>query len=498
MRQKGGFRPRRLPIAAAVVIATLLAINSILSEPDFGVLETWDTQDEPSKPIPERLRRVFSVDDGMWSQVYVPIEDAPGYRVCHFENVCVTANATYIFAQNATLGLERRFKKCFTKQQSALSPLDSRFCDCFSKPAPYVFVKQTSPEVFEAFDANLTYMVYNWLPHHHISHFAFSTVNLHSLLQHEAYYSLPKFKKILFQDLPPGGFTEYEQDLWNIITHGNKLQSVENIEFLRDGTSFIWLETDSNLELSHIQQQQQKPPKQQQPGMCFKHLYSSKLSEIYSRSRSDLSTFRKSAEKVLGLDITSEVCPPSRVLIVTRGASLNGTRQRAMLNKWHVLKMLDEKGITQIDEIDLNSNMTLKEQAQTIAKYGLIISSHSSQLTNLLFAHKNAVVMEVGVIYKPAFRNLGVMAGTYYINSVGHKPDKVGYYYRGLYPRLERECNFTLMGMGNLSTCRLSSKEIEAMKNSDYRVRLDFFEKDLDNALAFLESKCVRRAGWKL
>ncbi|KAJ3284906.1 lariat debranching enzyme [Rhizoclosmatium sp. JEL0117] len=195
------------------------------------------------------------------------------------------------------------------------------------------------------------------------------TVHFHSILQHETFYSLPKFKRVLFQDIPPDGLTAYEKDMWEIIKYGGKLNALQEIQFLRSLNG--------------------------EP-QCYKSIYSSKQSEVYARTPSDLDVFKTSAEKVLGIDITKKQCPPSRTLLLVRSnGTITGHRMRTMVNQWHVLRLMESKGLTQIDVRDMNGTMTLKEQAQMISQYGLIISSHSSQLTNLLFAHNNAAVMEM-------------------------------------------------------------------------------------------------------
>ncbi|KAJ3071276.1 hypothetical protein HDU98_005586 [Podochytrium sp. JEL0797] len=423
--------------------------------------------ESPAQRIP-----VFQ-DASVLSQIQVIQNDHLGYNVCKYERVCVTPNETILFSttESQAQSLESKYSKCFKKQRITLSPLDRKFCECFTVNVGFKFVAQRSTDPVIQFDPAPTYLIYNWLPHHHLSHFAFSTVHFHSTVQHAVFYGITGLKRIVFQDLPPG-FTPYEQGIWDIIRHGGKLEAIRDVQFLteREGVP-----------------------------QCYQEMYSSKQSEIYAHTPRDLDVFKQSAEEVLDLDLTSNPCPPSRTLLLVRtNGTIKGHRMRTMMNQWHVLRLLEAKGITQIDVQDMNATLSLQQQAAMMSSYGLIISSHSSQLTNLLFAHRNAVVMEVSVIYKPAFRNLGVMSRTHYINSVGHKPDKVGYSYRGLYPRLERECNFTRMAEGDVKACPMSVKEVEAMKNSDYRVHLERFERDLEEAVGFLEGKCWRRAGWVL
>ncbi|KAI9341378.1 hypothetical protein BDR26DRAFT_860333 [Obelidium mucronatum] len=443
------------------------------SDAKHQFIQQTQTPSIPRDHASGKLIPIFNDPDRIVSQIRVVKDDLLEYHVCRYENVCVSPNETLLFTttSEAAAELEMKYSKCYKKSRSSLSALDRKFCDCFSVQVGYRFFAQDPQRPLPAFETIPTYLIYNWLPHHHLSHFAFSTVHFHSVLQHQQFYSLPKFKRVIFQDLPPDGLTDYEKAMWDIILAGGKLESLQEIQFLRRNASM----------------------------QCYKSIYSSKQSEVYARSKADIDVFKKSAEKVLGLDITNRECPPSRTLLLVRSnGTIQGNRMRTMVNQWHVMKLLEKKGLTQVDVLDMNGTMSLRDQAHMISRYGLIISSHSSQLTNLLFAHNNAAVMEVGIIYKPAFRNLGLMARTFYINSVGHKPERVGYWYRGFYPRISRECNFTRMAQGDVSSCPMSTKEIEAMKNSDYRVHLEYFEKDLDLALNFLEGKCWRSAGWIL
>ncbi|ORY44384.1 hypothetical protein BCR33DRAFT_220287 [Rhizoclosmatium globosum] len=242
-KQMAKLKPRLRKIAT--LVSTALCIYLVLAKLSPSTWRPWfscavvDSKIERNEQTkssiisllqrPEKAAKRIPVfhDDSVISQIRVVKDDVLGYNVCLYENVCVYPNQTVIYTRTAETAdfLEKKYSKCFKKARTTLSALDRKFCECFSVQVGYRFqpLQHHDPSAYlTAFDDSPTYLIYNWLPHHHLSHFAFSTVHFHSILQHETFYSLPKFKRVLFQDIPPDGLTAYEKDMWEIIKYGGK------------------------------------------------------------------------------------------------------------------------------------------------------------------------------------------------------------------------------------------------------------------------------------
>ncbi|KAJ3296950.1 hypothetical protein HDU79_005310 [Rhizoclosmatium sp. JEL0117] len=405
------------------------------------------------------------VRNDMVSNVFYIAHDVFKYGVCEYQNVCVASNETIIYTTTpkAAEELTKKYKNC--------SKGNDAFCRC-NKRSGVRFLPINNQITFES---EPTWLMYQWLPRHHIAHFAFSMIQFHSILLHRDFYTLPNFTTLLFQD-NPSPLLPYHRDLLKIVQSTGTLPTLSKIDFLS--------------KTPH-----RYTPKHDTKTRCFTSLHTSRLSEVYATSHKDLHTFRETAEKALSLSFTPSTCPPPKTLILVRAKSQKG-RERRMKNLREVVSLLEELGIMRIDTIDFSGRMSLRRQARVIAEYGLIISSHSSQLANLVFAREGAVVVEVSVVYKRGFRVLGDVAGLKYINSVGHRPDASD---RAFVNKLYREkvlgrgcMNVTTDGEVDLNgeRCGFTVEERERLKGVDFWVDLVRFEKDLKEGLRWLKERC--------
>jgi hypothetical protein len=123
---------------------------------------------------------------------------------------------------------------------------------------------------------------------------------------------------------------------------------------------------------------------------CYQTAFYYPPKEIYARSPKDLDLFRTSSHKYLSLNTSASIthptlCPPRRVVILQR---IRGTGLRRMINLDGLMDYMVRRGIPRkaISVRTLSESNTLKEQAKLIYETGLIITSHSSQIANLVFA----------------------------------------------------------------------------------------------------------------
>ncbi|KAJ3296949.1 hypothetical protein HDU79_005309 [Rhizoclosmatium sp. JEL0117] len=389
----------------------------------------------------------------MVSQVLVTAHDSFKYAVCEYQNVCITSNQTTIYTKTRKVAafLTRKYKNCKLGNDA--------FCRCHKRSGVHFteFPKQSTTVSFET---TPTWLMYQWSNRHHVAHFAFSMVQFHSILLHREFYSLPNFTTLLFQDNPPP-LLPYDQKLLDIVKSTGTLEYLDTVEFLDGGKE-----------------------------RCFQSVHTSRISEVYATSQWDLEAFRKSAEHLLRLNLTLPGCPPPKALILIRQSTQKG-RERRIMNIDALDRYLKRKGFQQVDIRELNGKQSLEEQAGLVSQYGLIISSHSSQLANLLFARHGAVVIETSVVYKPAFRTLGEMAGLKYINSVGHRPDKrERAYAHKLYDKV-RTCLGDQRGFLAIKNCALDVKEREVLKSVNYWIDFEGFGRDLEEGLEWIRGNCT-------
>jgi len=102
------------------------------------------------------------------------------------------------------------------------------------------------------------------------------------------------------------------------------------------------------------------------------------------------------------LELTWAKCPPPRAVLLTRPASDVPGRIRAITNPHVLHDVARQLGIPRIDNVTIGGANTTRETATFFSSFGLMISTHSSQLKSLLFAAPNAAVVEVvGTFIKP-------------------------------------------------------------------------------------------------
>ncbi|KAJ3055724.1 hypothetical protein HDU99_007510, partial [Rhizoclosmatium hyalinum] len=210
-----------------------------------------------------------------------------------------------------------------------------------------------------------------------------------------------------------------------------------------------------------------------------------------------LDAFKRAASEVLGIDTgsnQSSPCPPRKAAIVIRQSGM-GLRKITNLDK--VIKVLKKAtNLPQIDIIAPSEKHSLREQAEMFSAYGLIISSHSSQLANMIFAHTNSVVIEVGPIYKRAFRHLGEMSRLKYINSFRHRPVNVPVGISKQFDGLLKTCDFERMMHEMHFRCNLTAEEHVLLSRADFVVHLKRFRDAVEEGLMHLNSVCSSSGGW--
>jgi hypothetical protein len=166
--------------------------------------------------------------------------------------------------------------------------------------------------------------------------------------------------------------------------------------------------------------------------LCFKTAYMVENSERYFSSRQEAVAFRQliqqrlssSYRKELGrpLDLNRK-CPIARAVVLQR---VEGAGLRSILNYGVIGRVLARHGVQSYENISINGATPSLKQIDMFATFGLMISSHSSQLKNLAFAADFSIVIETTVkgFYKNAFSTGTQYANIIYVHSQGHVSEK--------------------------------------------------------------------------
>lgn len=122
---------------------------------------------------------------------------------------------------------------------------------------------------------------------------------------------------------------------------------------------------------------------------CFARLSLSPTYGLLSQDAADVDRFRAVTGARMSLPASLDsVCPPRRAVLLTR-------LDRRILNVAELdAYMLSRHGLTLEHHLITERNSSL-EQVALFAETGLILSSHSSQLINVLFSHPSQAIVEI-------------------------------------------------------------------------------------------------------
>ncbi len=114
-------------------------------------------------------------------------------------------------------------------------------------------------------------------------------------------------------------------------------------------------------------------------------------------------------------------CPPATAIVLQR---LDSRSPRKIRNYDVIDRVLKRHGIAYAN-VTLDATTPVVAQIGVFYGAGLIISSHSSQLKNLVYSGRNTVVIETKAqLYSTAFSDGTEHLGIIYTHSVGHRSDQ--------------------------------------------------------------------------
>lgn len=158
---------------------------------------------------------------------------------------------------------------------------------------------------------------------------------------------------------------------------------------------------------------------------CFARLSMSPMYGILSLDPKDADAFRAATAKLMGTVAPAtgtRTCPPKRAILLTRS-------DRKILNVAELRAWMQQEYRIDLELHEVTGRNTSKEQIALFGTTGLILSSHSSQLINVLFSHPGQSLVEI----TPEFYNVDFAA---YAHALGLN---FNYALGGAIPRDARE-----------------------------------------------------------
>lgn len=128
--------------------------------------------------------------------------------------------------------------------------------------------------------------------------------------------------------------------------------------------------------------------------LCFRHALTPRCSERYYRSAADAELVQSFLRRQFPwFAPTTESCPPPVAAVLYRSGL--GAGLRKILDYHAVHEALRANGISNYVNITVSQETSLEESVRLFSSFGLLITTHSSQLKLLAFSHPDTVVVEL-------------------------------------------------------------------------------------------------------
>lgn len=228
---------------------------------------------------------------------------------------------------------------------------------------------------------------------------------------------------------------------------------------------------------------------------CYSRLTFTRAFGIFSTSSLDTSSFRRLAYAEHGLTARlAQRCPPRRVVFLYR-------ENRGILNWEAIGRVVREvtggsfgSGEKEMVRATIDGQSSTRTQVDLFASAGLLLSSHSSQLVNVMYTHPHASMVEVTSEYfNSDFSEYAHGMGVHFQYAIGGEVAMPP----GEHPDpLVRECTQILSVCRGDSHCILRERYKCARrrsfvnKNRDFHADLDAVRLAVENAVKHLNWAC--------
>ena len=321
------------------------------------------------------------------------------YDVCSFTHVCASPSSIqFIAPDDEYAAWLDAVGTCFTNGRKR-----DGVCACFHPNFQPLVVRASNVPANVTFHPH-HWSIHKWVSHHHLAHYAQKLLLFQSTYQHVSLFR--SYQSYLTSiELATPGVYEYE------LSSAKSTSDVSG--FLPALSGIVFHDTDSmisehermiakisieaalsvNHPLYHNNQfvfSDMLPASSSQSPVCFKRLSLAPPYGIFAFSSSlDTARFRISSYMHLKLQNTVfERCPSPTAVLIFR-------ENRRMANEADVVALMKSIIHRDVSVASISGSSSFASQASLFAVNGLIVSTHSSQLVNVMFTHANAAMIEI-------------------------------------------------------------------------------------------------------
>lgn len=152
--------------------------------------------------------------------------------------------------------------------------------------------------------------------------------------------------------------------------------------------------------------------------LCYDRLTFTRAFGILSTSARDTTVFRRAAYRKHGLTTLAHRCPPRRVVMLYR-------ENRGILNWPEIGQLVLELTGRPMERETIDGSSSSQRQVSLFASAGLLLSSHSSQLVNVMFSHPMSSMIEVSAeFYNSDFSEYAHGMGVHFQYALGGKVEQ--------------------------------------------------------------------------
>lgn len=146
---------------------------------------------------------------------------------------------------------------------------------------------------------------------------------------------------------------------------------------------------------------------------CFNRVSFTPHYGVFSTHPDDTIKFREAVYSHFALPPPTR-CPPKRVALLYR-------HNRGILNKDEIRTMLKKEFDLDMEFVTIDENSSSETQVSLFASTGLMLSSHSSQMINVLFSPPGAAMVEIAPeFYNADFAEYANGMGIFFQYALGH------------------------------------------------------------------------------
>ena len=325
---------------------------------------------------------------------------------------------------------------------------------------------------YRSMEFSHAWSVHKWVRRHHIAHWAQKLLMMQTVHQHRSLFAhlLPPIDALIFHD-SDADVSAHEQSILNA-----SLTAALDDDFL------LTHQLERTVWASAIEQRSRTGVMTPVRRLSFTPHYG-----ILATHSDDTLRFRSAVYRQFGLPPVAR-CPPLQVTFLYR-------HDRGVMNRQALVEWIEREFDVSVTVATINETTPSAEQVGLFARTGLMLSSHSSQLMNVLFSQPGSAVIEVSPeYYNTDFASYSHAMGVYFQYALGGEVDPSDPS-RDLQPA-HADCVAALSVCNGFAHCVLREKEKCSAtrharnKNLDFVANQTAVQTAVRNAMGHLQWLC--------